>query len=116
LIIYDPASAIAVYRSERIPGLYPQQYVTPPNGVGSTLRIGKDGDSAELIWTDSPVDGAHDMASYYVAYVSGSPVNGFSILDTTQLTQLTAEGGSLSQFFKITAVNAAGTSGDAPAP
>ena len=64
----------------------------------------------------SPVDEAHDMADYYVVYASGSPSSGFSILDTAQLTQLTAEGGTVTQFFKITAANTAGTSGDEPAP
>ena len=114
--LYDPAGAISVFRSDRIPDLYPQQYLKAPNGIGTTLRMSLTEDSAELTWTPSPVDGAHDAADYYIVYVSDSPDSGFSILDTAQLPQLATENGPETKFYKVVAVNSGGSSGDAPAP
>ena len=116
LMLYEPTGATSLYRSERIPGLYPQQYLKPPNGVGSTLRLGRNGDSTALMWVASAVDGTHDEAKYYVVYGSDSPDSGFSILETVGLPQLTLDSGVAAQFFKIIAGNSMGMSGNAPAP
>lgn len=53
----------------------------PPNGIGSSLLLGKSAD-VKLTWTASPVDGSHDAAAYYEVFVSSAPDAGFSVEDT----------------------------------
>lgn len=117
LRMYDPAGGrVNVYRSERIPDLYPQQYVKPPNGVGNTLLAAKTADSIELQWTASPLDHGHDEADYYIVYASASPSGGFQMVETSASPAATQASAGNSLYFEIVAANTAGTSGDEPAP
>ena len=116
LLVYDAAGAIKVYRSERIPGLYPQEYVKRPNGVGTTLRAGPGSGPIQFNWSASPVDAEHSEASYYIIYLSDSPDGGFLIGESTDQTNMTLNSSQDLEFYKIVAANVAGTSGDGPAP
>jgi hypothetical protein len=113
---YDPGGGpITVYRSERIPSLYPLRYVKSPNGVGNSLRMARVSGLPELSWTVSPVDSEHDAADYYMVYLSSSPAGGFTMWDSTAYTDIEPSGGAGSMaFYKLVAANTAGTSGDEP--
>ena len=118
MAVFDPAGGrIAIYRSEKIPSLYPQRYVKTPNGVGATLRMSKVSGVPALSWATSPVDSEHDAADYYLFYASSSAADGFSVADSTE--NMDTEPGDEAQpvaFYKIVAANVEGTSGDEPAP
>ena len=116
MTVYDPANRITTYRSERIPSLYPQQYILPPNGVANTLLVDRSGSEAALSWAPSIADASHDAPDYYSIHVSESADGGFSIQDTAIPTQATVavDSGAVLQFFKISAANGGGTSGDEP--
>jgi len=117
LILHDSQGGnITVFRSERIPSLYPQQYVKPPNGIGATLVASKAASAVQLGWAGSPVDAEHDAAEYYMLYASGAPQGGFTMLDTSVPTTIAPDGEGAIEFYKVTAANVAGTSGDEPAP
>jgi len=118
LSMFDPAGgSMSAYRGERIPSLYPPQYIKLPNGVGATVRMDRSAGSPELSWTLSPVDDAHDPADYYIGYVSTSPFSGFAMFDSTATARLgSSELEAPLLFFKIVAANTEGTSGDEPAP
>lgn len=117
LIAYDPTGGrITIYRSERIPSLYPPQYVKAPNGVGDTLRMSKPSGVPELHWDPPPVDSAHSAADHYILYVSTAPDAGFAMYESTALTSGSANDGTGLEFYKIVAANTEGTSGDEPAP
>jgi hypothetical protein len=89
----------------------------PPHGIGDTLRVAKGGAGLELTWQASPTDETHDPAAYYELYVSATPDAGFGLADTTTRLMLErGEGEQAIDYFEITAVNAAGSSPDAPAP
>jgi arylsulfate sulfotransferase len=114
---YDPdGGQIRPFRSERIPSLYPQEYIESPNGVGDTLRMNKISGQPEISWTVSPVDSEHDAANYYMVYHSSLAPNGFSMLDSTAHTDIKVGGTEQLVFYKLAAANVAGTSGDEPAP
>jgi hypothetical protein len=87
-----------------------------PNGVGDTVRAAKSAGSCEFSWQASPVDGSHDGAAYYEMYGSGSPEAGFTVDDTTTVTAASIPLSGDSRYVLVTAVNAAGTSGDEPLP
>jgi hypothetical protein len=114
--LYDPAGLIQGYRSQRIPGLYPQEYVKQPNGVGDTLMAIQGSPSIEFEWSASAVDALHSAAGYYIIYVSSASNGGFSIEETTTQTTATLSDPAALEFYMIVAANAAGTSGDEPAP
>lgn len=117
LILHDPGGAnVTVYRSERIPSLYPQQYLKPPNGIGNTLLVKKVSDSAEVHWAASPVNTEHDAAEYYILYLSESSDRGFAMHETSATTNVTPTSDGSLEFYKIVAANLAGTSGDEPPP
>ena len=117
LMAYDPTGGrITAYRSERIPDLYPQQYIKVPNGVGNSLRMDKVSGLPELSWTASTVDSEHDAADHYRIYNSNSKASGFVILESTAFTENDAGGAGTLVFYKLVAGNIAGTSGDEPAP
>ncbi len=118
LTLSDPAGGrLWVYRSERIPSLYPLQGFSAPNGVGSTVIGTKQSGVPELTWATPSIDAAHDAADYYVVYSSSSPSGGFIQADSTATTSMRVDGGtSPVEFFKLVAANIAGTSGDEPAP
>jgi hypothetical protein len=94
----------------------PLGVLNPPNGVGDTLRVIKNGADAEIVWTASPVDATHDGAAYYEVWVSGAPDGGFGVDDTATAAPSTRPLAGPTEFYKLSAVNAAGTSGDEPAP
>jgi len=117
LAAYDPSGGrITAYRSERIPDLYPTQYVKAPNGVGNSLRMDKVSGLPELFWTASTVDSEHDAADHYRIYSSSSTAAGFAILESTAFTANHAGGAGTLVFYKLVAGNIAGTSGDEPVP
>jgi arylsulfate sulfotransferase len=114
LAAYDPTGGrVTAYRAERIPDLYPTQYIKNPNGVGNSLVVDK---VAGLSWAASTVDVDHDAADHYRVYHSNSKAAGFSILESTAFTAEDAGGSGTVIFYKIVAGNIAGTSGDEPAP
>lgn len=88
----------------------------PPNGVGDTLRIASVDAQAEISWQASPADPDHDDAAYYEVYVSASADGGFEIVETATLTGANRPLDPVTEFFRVTAVNAAGSSGDEPTP
>jgi hypothetical protein len=88
----------------------------PPNGIGDTLRVSKTGSEADLSWAASPADGTHDGAAYYELWVSGSPDVDFAIADTTTGTAHDRIATADVEYYRVSAVNPAGTSGDEPAP
>jgi len=88
----------------------------PPNGVGETVLVVKGAGTFTIDWIASIVDGTHDGAAYYRLYASGAPDSGFSITDTVTTTGITLPLDTGARYFKIVAVNPAGTSGDEPAP
>ncbi|MCP3995574.1 MAG: aryl-sulfate sulfotransferase [bacterium] len=117
LMIYDPTGGrISSYRSEKIPDLYPQQYVKTPNGVGDSLGGTKVAGQPRLLWSVPPVDATHDAADHYRIYNSNSAAGAFSMLDSTAFTEIDAGGAGTLVFYKLVAANIAGTSGDEPAP
>ena len=115
LIAYDPAGGrISSYRAERIPDLYPQEYIKAPNGVGDTLRGTKVAGQPRLMWKVPMVDAEHDAAGHYRIYNSSSADGGFTMFESTAFTEVDAEGAGI--FYQVVAANVAGTSGDEPAP
>ncbi len=117
LVVYDPTGgSITVYRSERIPDIYPQQYVKAPSGVGDSLRGAKLTGQPQVSWGASPVDAGHDPADHYRLYRSTSAAGGFLMLDSTAFTEIDVDGEEALIFYKLVAANIAGTSGDEPAP
>lgn len=88
----------------------------PPNGAGDSLRLGRAGDAASLAWAASPVDATHDAAAYYVLHVSFSPSGGFNAADTATVTATSRPLAGADEYYLVSAVNAAGTSADEPAP
>ena len=93
----------------------PHGVVNPPNGIGYTLMVGKSS-SVDIFWDASPIDGTHDGAAYYELFVSSTPYGGFTVKDTTTQLNTSRPLDENTEYYKITAVNAAGTSGDEPAP
>jgi len=88
----------------------------PPNGIGDTLRVGKQVGMLALSWQAAPVDVSHDGAAYYEVYESGAPDAGFAVVDTAAVLQANQSLDPPSAFYLVSAVNSAGTSGDEPAP
>jgi len=104
-----------VYRSERIPSLYPQRNVEAPNGIGDTLRVNGVSGQVELSWMASPATSADDAADYYIVYRSTAADGGFSVAESTAFTRIETE--KIVEplvFYKIVAANLAGTSNDEP--
>jgi len=92
----------------------PLGVIHPPNPVGDSLRVARAAGDALLSWDPSPVDATHDVPAYYRLHSSTEPDAGFSITDTTTSTGTTRALESVTEYYLITAVNAAGTSGDEP--
>jgi hypothetical protein len=119
LLVYDPEDdkRSTIYRSERIPSLYPLEFFIPPNGVGNSLIVDDVGGLAAVSWAVPPVDTAHSAAEHYRVYTSTSPSTGFTMLDSTANTSLQTDTGVAAvTFIKIVAANLGGTSGDEPNP
>ncbi len=90
--------------------------VNPPNGIDDTLRVNKQDGNADIVWQASPVDGSHDGAAYYELYVSGTPDVGFAVTDSSAATSAARSLGPITEYYLLSAVNAAGGSGDEPTP
>ena len=60
------------------------------------------------------MDGSHSGAAYYELFVSGSSASGFSVDDTVTGLISSRPFTGPSEYYLLTAVNAAGTSGDEP--
>jgi hypothetical protein len=88
----------------------------PPNGIGDTLRIDRSAGSVALTWQASPVDGAHDGAAYYELFSSSAAAGGFALIDTATGTSILNPLEPVTEYYLLTAVNPAGTSGDEPTP
>jgi hypothetical protein len=88
----------------------------PPNGIGASLRVEKTDGSAELSWLAAAIDSSHDGAAYYSIYSSGAPDSGFSVATTATATVRERALDAVTEYYLISSVNAAGTSGDEPAP
>ena len=93
----------------------PLGILNPPNGVGNSLALGKSA-ALDLSWAASPVDGSHDAPSHYRLFSSTAPDRGFAVEDTATITAAISDLDPVTEFFKVSAVNAAGTSGDEPMP
>jgi len=88
-----------------------------PNGVGDSVRLAKVSGDAEISWQASTIDPTHDGAAYYKVFVSGAPDGGFAVDDTaTEVRSTRSLAGMPREYYMVTAVNSAGTSGDEPAP
>jgi len=119
LLAYEPVigQRIIIYRAERIPGLYAQQNLLPPHGVGDSLIVDEAGALTSMSWAVPAVDVAHSAAEHYRVYTSGSPGAGFTMLESTANASVQADPGSSAvTFIKIVAANLGGTSGDEPNP
>jgi hypothetical protein len=88
----------------------------PPYGVGDTLRVAKQAGEAEITWLAAPADETHDAPAFYEVYASPTADAGFAVVDTTTLTKVAQSLVPATEFYKVSAVNAAGTSGDEPSP
>jgi hypothetical protein len=92
----------------------------PPDRVGGTLTAVRAGRDVELRWLEPGTDAAHGPARFYPVYRSADPHTGFAAVGeptATLFRALDAAGtwsGTL--YYLVTARNAAGTSGDEPAP
>lgn len=119
LVAYDPVvdQRIIIYRSERIPSLYPQVYFDPPNGVGDTLIVDKNAGGETMSWTASPVDPTHSAAEHYRVYTSTSPGAGFGMAESNVNTSFETDlGPAAVTYIRVVAANMGGTSGDEPNP
>ena len=94
----------------------PLGVVNPPNGVGDTVRLAKTGGEAEIAWQASLVDPSHEGAACYELWVSSIPIGGFGAVDTAAATSSTRTLDPSDEYYLVSAVNAAGTSGDEPTP
>jgi hypothetical protein len=84
--------------------------------VGDTLVVDKADGAIELSWQASPVDGSHGGAAYYELFASVAPDTGYGLSDTCAGTSMTRSLVPENEYYLVSAVNSAGTSGDEPAP
>jgi hypothetical protein len=91
----------------------------PPNPVGATLRAERRESDVLLSWTAPAVDAEHDAARFYPVYRSATPAGGYGTAgEPTSTAWRDTTGGAASgtSFYLVAARNAAGTSGEEPAP
>jgi len=91
----------------------------PPNGVGSSLRVAREGDDVKLVWNTAPVDAAHEAATSYAVYRSSMAAAGFAIAATTAAAPavFAGEAGQPASWFTlVVGQNFGGSSPDVPAP
>jgi hypothetical protein len=92
----------------------------PPAGVEGTLTAVRAGRDVELRWLEPVADGTHGPARFYPVYRSSDPRTGFAAVGeptATLFRDVDAAGGwNGTLYYLVTAKNAAGTSGDEPAP
>ena len=92
----------------------------PPDRVGGTLTAVRAGRDVELRWVAPGVDAAHGPARFFPVYRSADAHTGFAAIGeptATLFRDVDAAGtwnGTL--YYLVTARNAAGSSGDEPAP
>jgi hypothetical protein len=90
--------------------------IDPPNPVGNTLRVDKDGSDTEMSWQVPASDAGHDPAAYYDIHVSGAPDSGFVVEDSTLDTTSRRPIDSPDEYFVVVSVNAAGMGDSTPTP
>ncbi|MCP3979118.1 MAG: hypothetical protein GY716_07270 [bacterium] len=88
--------------------------VDPPNPVGPTVEVDKDGSDARLDWAVPAVDAGHDAAVFYRVYVSSGPSGGFATEETPTLPTATRSLGGATEYYLLSAANGGGTSGEDP--
>jgi hypothetical protein len=91
----------------------------PPNPVGGTLRAERRADDVLLSWTAPAADALHDAARFYPVYRSATPTGGYGTAgEPTSTAWRDTTGGAAagSSFYLVAARNAAGSSGEEPAP
>ncbi len=93
----------------------------PPNPVGNTLSVVREEDAIRVTWQTPPEDVQHDAARFFPVYRSREPQAGFSkVAEPTEPLwrdrQAMEDARPLSFFYLVAARNAAGSSGEEPAP
>ena len=92
-----------------------------PNLVGNTLSVVRGKDSIRLSWQPPGEDADHDAARFFPVYRSSEPLGGFSKVAEPTGTlwrdrEAMVDARPVSLFYLVSARNAAGTSGEEPAP
>ena len=98
-----------------------------PNPIPVLYAVARRPADVELIWDDSPVDADHAAAERYPMFrsvtFSGSGYAQFAeVLDTPAVTEAGRDPGALGElpphsnlhFYRVSAINSAGDSGDLP--
>ena len=91
-----------------------------PNKVGNTLFVTRQASDVALSWTAPVIDATHDAARFYTVFISPAPAGGFAAsgeptaASWRDVDAVPAAVGN--RFYLISAKNAAGTSGEEPAP
>jgi hypothetical protein len=88
----------------------------PPAGVGDTVRVDKDATTVTVSWLPPAAGPGQDAAAYYELYRSAAADAGFLVVDTATATESTLPLSTDTAYYKVVAVNGAGSSGDEPAP
>ena len=87
--------------------------VNPPNAIGDTLRVNKEGTNVKLTWQETPVDAGHGAATLYRIYRSCLKNEGFTQIGTAtgtfflDLNEMTT---STNCYYKVVAENGGGPS------
>jgi hypothetical protein len=114
-------SDLVVLDRDPVPGSH------PPNRIHPLYAVKRPPSDVQLLWGDSRVDGCHDSAEYYVGYRSTTaPDSGYgefaNFRNTPASVESLLDGGALEpvspfsahHFYRVSARNAAGDSGDIP--
>ncbi len=92
----------------------------PPDAVGPTLRLRRDGSDLRLEWSAPPAGPSRDPARFYPVWRSARADGGFGMIGEPTAPFLVEPDGGLPLgghgFFLVSARNAAGESGEAPSP
>ena len=83
--------------------------INAPNSIGDNLLLGKS-TTADLQWTASPVDGAHDAAVFYKVWVSAAPAGGFLAKENPTATSASRPLAGGDEYYLINALNGGGSS------
>jgi len=111
---------VQVLRRAFICSAFSPAATAPPNPVGPTLVADKSGPDVVLRWTPPPADGSHDPASSFLVFGSSSCSTGFAEIAAptgpSWHDRDAAEAWSGTECYLVSAENAAGGSGEEPAP
>jgi hypothetical protein len=88
--------------------------------VGNTLAVDRSGDDVVLNWTRPPEDAGHDPARFFPVHRSDDPSGGFvEVGEPTECCMHDLDAGAApgqAVYYLVSARNAAGDSGESPAP